>query len=120
MTPGISEEEYIKRSKFSIPECFQIPTLPEQVVPKPIPVQPPVCPERVVPPASTPVQPKQDPERKLTKKRVTSGMKLTRNQIDIFTEESSDILSKLSALSVDLVPIPEVPVDVLVVLESDL
>ena len=47
-------------------------------------------------------------------------MKLTRNQIDIFTEESSDILSKLSALSVDLVPIPEVPVDVLVVLESDL
>ena len=111
----MSEDEYIKRCKFSIPDCFQIPTLPEQVVPKPIPAAPSVCPEIVVPPSSTPVQPQQDIERKPTKKRVTAGMKLTRNQIDIFTEESSDILSKLTALSVDTVPVAEAPIDVCVV-----
>ena len=104
----MSEEEYLHSNKFSIPECFQIPMLPEPIVPKPIPLPSSVYPEIPVPPSVHSVRPKIDSDRKIIKKRVTAGMKLTRNQIDLFAEESSTILSRISAFSVNTVRLSEV------------
>lgn len=69
MAPVITEEDYLKKSKFSIPECFQIPTLPETaptevVQPTAVPMEtsessaitfvPPVCPDPIHPNTAQP------------------------------------------------------------------
>ena len=126
VAPVITEEDYLNKSKFSIPECFQIPTLPETVATESVPPNT-VPTETAESSAITFVPP--DPahpntaqsdslkseiekiervtaERK-PKKRVSAGMKLTRNQIDVFAEESSSILSRINVLNVDTVQLSE-------------
>ena len=129
VAPVITEEDYLKKSKFSIPECFQIPTLPETaptevVQPTAVPMEtsessaitfvPPVCPDPIHPNTAQPDSLKSEFDKiervnaeKKPKKRVSAGMKLTRNQIDVFTEEASSILSRINVLNVDTVQLSE-------------
>ena len=125
-----AEGLYVNTSQFNIPDCFQIPLTPSdaaqpkktfasgQVVlnpPDPAdPAEPDETEEYI---AFDPLQgdmlqnlivPFED---KAPKKRVSAGMKLVRENIDLFVEESTELLSRMKMYNITSFPQPLVPFD---------
>ena len=115
-------------SQFNIPDCFQIPLTPSeasqpkkafasgQVVLNPPDTAEPDETEEYI--AFDPLQgdmlqnlivPFED---KAPKKRVSAGMKLVRENIDLFVEESTELLSRMKMYNITSFPQPLVPFDV--------
>ncbi|KAK8820330.1 hypothetical protein WA577_006395 [Blastocystis sp. JDR] len=101
----LKEAQYLQQSRFSIPECFQIPLDPakesiaaKQDASSQIPELPvlPVLPSLLSMPPETRVR--------SHKKRVSAGMKMVREEIDKFTKNSTTILTGLKNCNVDIVP----------------
>ena len=120
MSGELKEAQYLQQSRFSIPECFQIPldpakesTAAKQDASSQIPELPvlPVLPSLLSMPPETRVR--------SHKKRVSAGMKMVREEIDKFTKNSTTILTGLKNCNVDIIP-TTVESDVSVNLQNDL
>ena len=129
-----AEGLYVNTSQFNIPDCFQIPLTPSdaaqpkktfasgQVVLNP---PDPADPADPAEPDETEEYIAFDPlqgdmlqnlivpfEDKAPKKRVSAGMKLVRENIDLFVEESTELLSRMKMYNITSFPQPLVPFDV--------
>lgn len=118
MSEDLKEAQYLQQSRFSIPECYQIPIDPNQGSTAANQDQSSLLPE--LPPI--PVFPSllsMPPEIQVRshKKRVSAGMKMVREEIDKFTTNSATILSGMKNSNINILPTP-VESDVVMMIQT--
>lgn len=117
------DEAYLSKKNFTIPSCFQIPLLPT-VSDVPNPDTPKATPSQVAldPPTVVRVNVSQSGldqlenempmpnlmeesvEERTGKRRVSAGMKHVRENIDLFVEESTELLSRMKMNHITALP----------------
>ena len=117
------DETYLNKKNFTIPSCFQIPLLPTTAekpnpeTPKPTPSQVALDPPTVVcvdvaqneleqleNEMPIPMLMEDSGEERTGRRRVTAGMKHVRENIDLFVEESTELLSRMKMNHISALP----------------